>query len=194
MNILNINSLLNPVTGGGTAERTIQMSRYLSFEEGINVSILTLDIDLTSRVCNNLEGINIEKIPCVNTRFFFPVIFDRAIARSIKNADVVHLMGHWAIINLVSFFWIKKYNKPYVVCPAGALPIYGRSKLLKKFYNYFGGKSYIQAANINIAISQDEFSHFKDHGVDEKKIILLPNGVEPNLYKYKNNKHVREKF
>jgi glycosyltransferase involved in cell wall biosynthesis len=194
MNILNINSLLNPETGGGTAERTIQMSRYLSFETGINVSILTLDLDLTSKIYDKLEGVNIEKIPCLNKRFFFPAIFDRAISRSIKNADIVHLMGHWTIINFVSFFWIKKYNKPYVVCPAGALPIFGRSKVLKRLYNYFGGKLCIQNADVNIAVSEDEFSHFKDYGVDEKKIILLPNGVEPNLYTYTNDKHVREKF
>jgi len=194
MNILNINSLLNPVIGGGAAERTIQMSRYLSFETGINVSILTLDLDLTSKIYDNLEGVNIEKIPCLNKRFFFPAIFDRAISRNIKNADIVHLMGHWTIINAVSFFWIKKYKKPYVVCPAGALPIFGRSKVLKRLYNYFGGKLCIQNADVNIAISEDEFSHFKDYGVDEKKIILLPNGVEPNLYKYINDKHVREKF
>ena len=141
-----------------------------------------------------MEGVNIEKIPCLNKRFFFPAIFDRAISRNIKNADIVHLMGHWTIINAVSFFWIKKYKKPYVVCPAGALPIFGRSKVLKRLYNYFGGKLCIQNADVNIAISEDEFSHFKDYGVDEKKIILLPNGVEPNLYKYINDKHVREKF
>jgi len=194
MNILNINALLNPVTGGGTAERTIQMSRYLSFEAGINVSILTLDLDLTSKVYDNLKGVNIKKIPCLNKRFSFPAIFDRVISRSIKKADIIHLMGHWTIINLVSFFWIKRYKKPYVVCPAGALPIFGRSKILKRFYNYFGGKFCIQNADVNIAISEDEFSHFKDYGVDEKKIILLPNGINPNLYTFANDMHVREKF
>jgi glycosyltransferase involved in cell wall biosynthesis len=194
MKILNINALLNPETGGGTSERTIQMSRYLSFEKGIEVSIMTLDLDLSYKVCNKLEGIDIKKIPCINKRFFFPAIFNRTIAKSIKDADVVHLMGHWTIINLVSYFWIKKYKKPFVVCPAGALPIFGRSKVLKKLYNFFGGKAYIQSANINIAISKDEFNHFHDYGVDEKKIILLPNGIELNSYKHKNNKHVRTKF
>ena len=53
LKILNINTLLNPTTGGGTAERTIQMSRYLSFEKGIDVSILTLDLDLYSKIYNS---------------------------------------------------------------------------------------------------------------------------------------------
>ena len=42
MKILNINAILDPINGGGTAERTIQMSRYLSYEKEIEVSILTL--------------------------------------------------------------------------------------------------------------------------------------------------------
>jgi len=194
LKILNINPLLNSVTYGGTAERTLQMSKYLALEKGVNVSILTLDLDLNSKIYNSLEGVNIKKIKCINKRFFIPLIFDSTIASSIKDADIVHLMGHWTIINLVSYFWIKKYKKPFVVCPAGSLPIFGRSKVIKRLYNLFGGKSYIQNANNNIAISQDEFSHFKEYGVNEKKIILLPNGVEPDLYKYKNDKHVREKF
>ena len=29
----------------------------------------------------------------------------------------------------------RRLNKPYVICPAGSLPLYGRSRLLKKMYN-----------------------------------------------------------
>ena len=73
---------------------------------------MTLDLDLNSKIYNSLEGVDIEKIKCINKRFFIPAILDSTIASSIKDADVIHLMGHWTIINLVSYFWIKKYNKP----------------------------------------------------------------------------------
>jgi predicted nuclease with RNAse H fold len=36
MKILNVNALLGPVTGGGTAERTLQISRAL-MNEGVDV-------------------------------------------------------------------------------------------------------------------------------------------------------------
>jgi len=193
MKILNINSLLNPASGGGTAERTIQMSRFLCFENEIDVSILTLDLDITSKVCNSLEGVKIITIPCLNRRFLVPSIFNNDIAKSIKDADIIHLMGHWNLINLLSFFWIKKYKKPYAVCPAGALPIFGRSKLFKRIFNFFGGRYYIKVANANIAITKDEINHFKSYGVDEKKITLLPNGVDPTLFKYTNN-NIRQKL
>ena len=194
MKILNINAILDPINGGGTAERTIQMSRYLSYEKEIEVSILTLNLGLTTNVLKSLQGMNLVTIPCINKRFYLPLVFDSRIAESIRKADVVHLMGHWTIINLISYYWIRKYKKPYVVCPAGALPIFGRSKLLKKIYNFFGGSAYIKNANMSVAISNDEFDYFYEYGVEPKKIILLPNGIEPKSYRYKDDKHIRDKY
>jgi glycosyltransferase involved in cell wall biosynthesis len=194
MHILNINSSLDPIFGGGTTERTVQMSIYLAMEKDIDVSILSLDIGLTDSIKKNLHSINLIIIPCINKRFLVPTIFNHKISESIKNADIIHLMSHWTIINLVSFYWIKKYKKPYVVCPAGALPIFGRSKILKKIYNFVGGGSCIKNANKNIAISKDEFQHFLEYHVDPKNIILIPNGIEPNEYQVRNNKKIRDEF
>ena len=44
--ILNVNALLDPVTGGGTAERTVQMSRALR-DAGTECSVMTTDVGLT---------------------------------------------------------------------------------------------------------------------------------------------------
>jgi len=194
MKILNINAILDPINGGGTAERTIQMSRYLSYEKEIEVSILTLNLGLTTNVIKSLQGINLVTIPCINKRFYLPLVFVSRIAESIRKADVVHLMGHWTIINLISYYWIRKYKKPYVVCPAGALHIFGRSKVLKKIYNFIGGSAYIRNANMSVAISNDEFDYFYEYGVNPKKTILLPNGIEPKSYRYKDDKHIRDKY
>ena len=194
MKILNVNALLDPTKGGGTVERTIQMSRYLSFNKDIEVSILTLNIGVISQSIKSSTLINLIIIPCLNKRFYLPFFLSRKISKSIKESDVIHLMGHWSLINLVAYFWIQKYKKPYVVCPAGALPIFGRSKLLKELYNKFGGQACIRNANVNIAVSKDEFFHFSKYGVDSKKIILLPNGVDPEAYTYKNDAKLRQQF
>ena len=71
MKILNINAILDPINGGGTAERTIQMSRYLSYEKEIEVSILTLNLGLTTNVLKSLQGINLVTIPCINKRSIY---------------------------------------------------------------------------------------------------------------------------
>ena len=194
MKILNINSLLDPISGGGTSERTIQMSLHLSKVKKIQVSILTLNLGITNEVKNKLTDVKLIEVPCLNKRFLIPSIFNKKIKKSILQADIIHLMSHWNMINLIAYFWIIKFKKPYVVCPAGALPIFGRSKFLKKLYNFFGGKSYIKNANINIAITTDEYDDFAHYGVDKNNIILIPNGIDPSLYKSKNNAYIREKF
>ena len=194
MHILNINSSLDPILGGGTAERTMQMSRYLSMEKKIVVSVLTLNLGITDEVKNKLTDVNLIIIPCINNRFLVPSITNKKISESIRKADIIHLMSHWTIINLVAYFWILKYKKPYVVCPAGALPIFGRSKILKKLYNLLGGNSYIKNANISIAVSDDELGHFMSYKVDKNNILLIPNGIEPNSYLNKNNNLIRKKF
>ena len=45
MKVLNVNPFINPSSGGGTAERTLQMSYYLA-KSGVQCSILTLDIEV----------------------------------------------------------------------------------------------------------------------------------------------------
>ncbi len=99
------------------------------------------------------------------------------MAELVKGADIIHLIGHWSPLNAYIYVISKIYNKPYIVCPAGALPIYGRSKILKKIYNLLIGKRIIQDANGCVAIAQDEISHYRGYGVTPKMIVLIPNGV-----------------
>ena len=55
---------IDPVTGGGTAERTIQMAKYL-LKAGINSSILTSDIGIDCEFIKGLYGVDVKVMPCV---------------------------------------------------------------------------------------------------------------------------------
>ena len=44
--ILNVNSSLDLKLGGGTAERTFQMTRFLAQQPATQCTVLTLDIDM----------------------------------------------------------------------------------------------------------------------------------------------------
>ncbi len=194
MHILNVNQTLDPVSGGGTAERTFQLSRYLARDPEVEVSLLTLDIGMTEQRYRDLSAVNLIVLPCLNRRFYIPPITDSKIVDVVNKADIVHLMGHWTILNLIVYYWIRKLRKPYVVCPAGALPIFGRSRLLKKVYNNLGGRSYIRNANLHVAISQSEYESFASYGVPADKVHLIPNGIEPESYVYRNDEKIRDQF
>jgi glycosyltransferase involved in cell wall biosynthesis len=193
LNILNVNMSIDPVAGGGTSERTVQMSKALK-EIGHQCSILTLNLGVTESRMNELKGIQVTTLPCLIKRFYIPWPRLSEISNLVKKSDLIHLMGHWTLINVLVYFYIRKFNKKYVVCPAGALPVFGRSQISKKIFNYYIGKKIIQNADAHILVAQSETGHFADYGVTEEKMFWIPNGIDPKLYRAKNDSLFREKF
>ena len=179
MRVLNVNDQLDPVTGGGTAERTVQLSRAL-IEVGVECSIMTTDVGLTRGRIHGFDGIRVTAYRCLFKRFYVPRVRYSAIKRAVASVDVIHLMGHWSVLNALVYFAARSTRKPYVVCPAGALPIFGRSRLLKKIYNWIIGQRIIRNAFAWIAITVDERAQFELYGVAPDKITVIPNGITPS--------------
>jgi glycosyltransferase involved in cell wall biosynthesis len=155
------------------------MSRAI-VEKGLNCQILTLNIGLDKRRRDQLNGIDILAFPCINQRFFIPLVSYRRLMKAIEDVDIIHLMGHWTLLNAFVYKAAMHLGKPYVVCPAGALPIYGRSNAFKRVYNALVGRGIVRDAKAGIAISPDEFDHFREYGLDEGKVTLIRNGINPN--------------
>lgn len=193
MKILNVNHLLDPVTGGGTAERTFQMSRFLA-EAGTDCSILTTDIGLTAERMDALQGIEVLAFSCLSKRFYIPRCSYRQIRKLIQGVDIIHLMGHWTFLNAIVYFIARRLRKPYVVCPAGALPIYGRSKVFKSIYNLVVGKRIMDNAAGYIAITADELPQFQTYGIDPDRVVIIPNGVDGTDYISSDDSGFRKKY
>ncbi len=193
MRILNVCASLDPVMGGGTGERTFQMSRYL-IKAGMESTILTMDLGLNDERRSDLKGARVIALPCLIKRFYVPRFTFRQIRGIVEECDLVHLMNHWSIINAIVYFAATRLKKPYVVCPAGALPIYGRSKVVKTLYNWFVGRRIIRNANGCIAITDDEVSQFERYGVPSGKVVVIPNGIDIGLYLEKDTAAIRKKF
>lgn len=193
MKVLNVCVNLDPVNGGGVIERTFQMSLYLA-RAGVECTILTTDMGLTTERIEALKGVNLIALPCVNKRFYIPKFSYSIIRNAVKKADIIHLVNHWTLQNAIVYFIARYLKKPYVLCPAGSLSIYGRSKILKVIYNLIIGKRIISNADVCIAITRDEIPHFIQHGVKEEKIIILPNGISRKELMVKDDDKFRSKF
>lgn len=177
MKILNVTSCLSLNTGGGTAERTFQMSKFIAFS-GIETKVLTLDIGLSESIINGLQPSVLVSIPCIFKRFFVPKFEWKLIKKLVEEADLIHIMGHWGILNALVYYAARRANKPYLVCPAGALPLFGRSRILKHIYNFLVGYRIIRNASGWIAVTKSEFSQFEGYGIDAGKITVIPNGID----------------
>lgn len=190
MKILNVNHIIDPVTGGGTGERTFQMSQQL-INHGEECTILAL---VGGNPKRSLNGGNIVILPVLSRRFLVPKYLWAGIRKHVKEADIVHLMGHWTLLNAFVYLIARSLNKPYVLCPAGALPIFGRSKLLKKFYNFVIGKKIVQNAAGWIATTEAEKLQFVEYGIDPAQVEFIPNSIAvPKLSPNSENKFA-EKF
>ncbi|MCK9376401.1 MAG: glycosyltransferase [Syntrophobacterales bacterium] len=179
MKILNVVTHIDPVTGGGCAERTRQMSRYLA-RCGEEVTLLTTDLGITDECRKALPGVEVVALPAFMKRFYFPVLQLNRIKKAVAEADMIHLMGHWSVLNTLVYLFLKQQKKPYVVCPAGALPICGRSKVLKAIYNSLIGRRIIQEAAADILVTAGELPSCQDYGIETDKILVIPNGIDPD--------------
>lgn len=181
MRVLNVNHTLDPVTGGGTAERTFQMSRAL-VRAGEECDVLALDPGLTPAQEGALAGARLHALPWLVRRFYVPRFSPRKIRDIVTGADVIHLMGHWTFVNALIYLFARRLGKPYIVCSAGALPIFGRSRHLKRLYNLLVGRSIVRNAAGHVAITANERPHFEAYGVPADRVEVIPNGINEEDY------------
>ena len=177
MKILTVNMSLDPVTGGGTAERTFQLSRHMA-SLGNVCTILTAETGMTPERRALLKGCRIVALPVVSKRFHIPKVRKNDITDLVAAGDVIHLMNHWTLLNALVYREARRLNKLYAVCPAGALPIFGRSRILKKVYNGVVGRELIRNAHAHIAVAANEIDQFAGYGVAPDWITTIPNGID----------------
>ncbi len=176
MRVLNVNSSLDSKTGGGTAERTFQMSRFLA-RANVACTVLTIDTGLDEVRVAALKPARVVAMPLLWRRFYIPKINWSTIKKLVSDADIIHLMGHWGVLNALVYVAVRRAGKQYVVCPAGALPIFGRSAVLKRLYNFLIGNAIIRNASGWIAVTPIEFAQFERYGIPASSITVIPNGV-----------------
>lgn len=176
MRVLNVTSSIDLKSGGGTGERTFQMSHALA-QTGVPCTVLTLAIGLDSARVDAMLPADTVALPCLWRRFYVPLGGLLTIRRLVREADLIHLMGHWSALNALVYLAAKWAGKPYVVCPAGALPLFGRSGWLKRAYNFLVGDAIVRNASAWIAVTPMEFPQFAAYGVPAYNVLVLPNGV-----------------
>jgi len=177
MTVLFVNMSIDRGSGGGTAART--MSVYNSVKKHFNVdcSVLTTDQGLSDSSIKQYNDAGVVILPCLNDRFYIPYFSFNRVKEIIEKVDIIHLMSHWTIINIIVYLYARVYRKPYTFCPAGTLHIFGRSAIVKKIYNYVIGNRIVQDAMTCIAITDLEKEDFYSYGVKDEKILVIPNGI-----------------
>ena len=182
MIVLLVNSSIDPVTGGGTATRTVQLARSIQKDFEVECIILSTDQGLDETSKQQYSDLKTVILPCLNDRFYIPYFTWAKLKALVEKIDVIHLMSHWTIINAVVYLLARQLDKPYTFCPAGSLHIFGRSVLLKNLYNFIIGKSLIKNAFQCIAITNLEKNDFLKFKVQNEFMSIIPNGIDENEF------------
>lgn len=193
MRVLNVNSSLDSRTGGGTAERTFQMSRSLGHKVD-KCTVLTIDTGLDEKRIAAMKPADVVALSLLSRRFYVPYVKWNALCALVNSSDIIHLMGHWSVLNAFVYIAARRAGKPYVVCPAGALPIFGRSSVLKRMYNLAIGNAIIRNASAWIAVTSFEFSQFEKYGISKSQVVVIPNGVSKEDFSEVDTTAFRKKF
>jgi glycosyltransferase involved in cell wall biosynthesis len=167
---------LDPVSGAGPTARTVQLSQALR-DLGITCEIATCRARSEPAARDGLHGIEVVGLPSIAGRFRIPVGGFSALDAAVRRADIVLLMNHWTTLNAVAFRAASRARNPYIVCPCGALPLFGRSQRLKSIYNSLIGYRMVREAAGQIAVTHDEVDQIAAYGASRATIVVIPNGV-----------------
>jgi len=174
VNILHVNMSLDSVSGGGTVERVRQLHLAMSELPEVRSRILSIALSETPALPESDEVI---LLPCWSRRWYLPAPKLLTMYRLVREADVILLMNHWTFINAIIYWLARLTGTPYIICPAGALPLFGRSQGFKRWYNRLVGAALVKHCAAAIAIAEDEMPLLQTYGVDKEHIIHIPNGV-----------------
>lgn len=193
MKIALVNTHLDPRTGGGYAHRTFELARALR-KLGHEVLLVATDYKFGPDAVSETKGYGTILFRTLMSRFFVPELNREQTNLALASVSLVHLMGYWSVLNV----WLARKavarGIPYVVCPAGALPPIGRSRLLKHLFHLLVGKRMIRDAKRVIAVTAKEAMELREFGVNGDKIDIVPNGVPEHFFAQANADGIRPKL
>jgi glycosyltransferase involved in cell wall biosynthesis len=130
------------------------------------------------------DGYHVAYFPRVLTFNGFNVSLGmaRALKENLSQYDVVHLHSWRHFQDIIVHHYAKKYRVPYVLQAHGSLPRIVAKQRLKWVYDVFFGYKLLRDASKMIALTQIEAQQYKNVGVPEKKIEVIPNGIDLSEY------------
>jgi len=169
--------VIDPTIGAGMAVKTVNVSRAVA-AAGADVRIITTDVGLQARPLPPLPGVEVVALPARPRRFPVPRSARAAMDALVRDRDALLLMSHWTAINAMAARAARRHGVPYAVCPGGALRIQGRSRALKRVYQWTVGRRLLRDASVVLATTPLEARQLADDGVPAAGIEVIPNGVD----------------
>jgi glycosyltransferase involved in cell wall biosynthesis len=133
-----------------------------------------------------IDGINVYYFNYIfkyYTFFITPGIISE-LKKNICSFDAIHLHDLRCFQSIICYYYAKKFNIPYILQPHGSLPKMSGETFLKKLLDIMIGDRILINSDKIIALNSKEASKIKKFVSNEKKIKIIPNGI--NLLEFEN--------
>lgn len=97
--------------------------------------------------------------------------------KDILNYDIIHIHTYRSPMAVCIAWYARRNGIPYVVQPHGSLPRIVAKQRLKKLYDAVWGNDILKNASKIVAVSGNEVEQFRQAGIPDEKITVIPNGV-----------------
>lgn len=206
MKILHIVPTYYPcLEAGGVVNAVYKLSKKQA-EEGNDVSVFTTDscierMKLDKRYNVDIEGVKVYYFRnlsnSLKTKFLIdtPYSLPLKIRKEIKKYDIIHIHEHRHSLAIAASHYASKNNIPYVIQAHGSvLPFFQKEKLKEIFDKLWGFKILKNASKV-FALTNVEKEQYLKMGVEEKRIEIVPLGIDIEEYsKLPSKGNFREKY
>ena len=181
---------------GGPVQVAYQISKELA-KRGHEITVYTTDAkNLDSRLVlkkdvKNVNGKiriyymkNLTMMSVKKAKLFITPKIISVVKREIRDFDIIHLHEYRTFQNIVIHHYARKCNIPYILQAHGSVPRIGSWRRLKQIYDISFGYRCLKDASKLIALNKAESMQYKNMGISENKIAIIPNGID--LSKYAN--------
>jgi len=191
MKILQVYQIFNPQVASGAAKVAFEISKEL-VERGHEVVFCASDMrDKFTRGAYGFEitdGIAVRRFKTIcpflakKLKIYITPKLNVLSSHFFGRFDVVHLHGYRSYQNIMCYLHCKRESTPYIVQAHGTLPASMAYKEFKLIYDKLFGCKLLRDASKVIALSHMEAGQYRDMGVPDGKIEIIPNGIDLSEY------------
>lgn len=183
MKILHITPTYYPaIRYGGPIKSVHELNKWL-VKKGVEVIVYTtnadgpsvLDVPVNQPV--DVDSVKVFYFKKFFSRWFYSFKMHQAIAKNVKNFDIVHITGVFLAVSVLGAYYARKYKKPYIISPRGVLmkePL-RRKSFKKHLYLSFIEKNNLAKADAIHFTAELERDEYIKENLPLKNSIVVPN-------------------
>ena len=178
--ILFVSDYYSKYISAGTSQRTKDIKKGLSLL-GWECKVLTIERKKYP-ISNEPDNNDIFCTYPLFDRYPLPFIEIKKLFKLVINTDIVHLIGHWSMLQILIIVLCILSKKPYIFSPCGATEPIGRNILIKKIFNFLYIKFIVKNAAFIFAVTNKEKKELSLLTKSPLKIEVFPNGIWGEIY------------